>query len=105
MEIINKKHKHKGLSLNEVEINRRNFGENILTPPEKEPLWKLFLEKFKDPIIRILLIAAFLSLGISFITNEFAETIGIFFAIFPLSKYISETKTVFSLLVIYLSDI
>ena len=42
----------------------------------------LFIEKFEDPIIRILLIAAFLSLGISFVHREFAETIGIFFAIF-----------------------
>src|ERR1035437_7698859 len=46
----------------------------ILTPPKRESLWKLFLEKFEDPIIRILLIAAFLSLGIAFIHKEFAET-------------------------------
>jgi len=78
-----KEQKHfTGLTDEQVLESRRKYGENLLTPPEKEPLWKLFLEKFEDPIIRILLIAAFLSLGISFIHMEFAETIGIFFAIF-----------------------
>lgn len=75
-----KKH-YTGLSNEQVLESRNKYGENILTPPEREPLWKLFLEKFKDPIIRILLIAAFLSLGISFVHMEFAETIGIFCAI------------------------
>ncbi len=70
-----------GLTSEQVLESRRIHGENILTPPEREPLWKLFLEKFEDPIIRILLVAAFLSLGISFVHNEFAETIGIFSAI------------------------
>lgn len=76
-----KKH-YSGLSNDEVIASRQKHGANILTPPEKESLWKLFLEKFEDPIIRILLIAAFLSLGISFVHWEFAETIGIFCAIF-----------------------
>ncbi|MCM1170419.1 MAG: calcium-translocating P-type ATPase, PMCA-type, partial [Bacteroides sp.] len=58
------------------------WGENVLTPPARTPLWKLFLEKFKDPIIRILLVAATLSLVISIVHNEYAETIGIFSAIF-----------------------
>ncbi len=75
-----KKH-YTGLSNEQVLESRNKFGVNILTPPEREPLWKLFLEKFEDPIIRILLIAAFLSLGISFVHMEFAETIGIFCAI------------------------
>lgn len=78
----NKKPDYKGLSAAQAEESRHKYGRNILTPPKREPLWKLFLEKFQDPIIRILLIAAFLSLGISFIHNEFIETIGIFFAIF-----------------------
>ena len=63
-------------------LSRKNHGANLLTPPKREPLWKLFLEKFEDPVIRILLIAAFLSLGISFLHQQFAETIGIFCAIF-----------------------
>lgn len=73
---------YSGLTDSEVKTNREKYGENILTPPPRTPLWKLFLEKFKDPIIRILLVAAFLSLIISVIHNEYAETIGIFVAIF-----------------------
>ncbi len=71
-----------GLTDAQVLESRQKYGENLLSPPKREPLWKLFLEKFQDPIIRILLIAAFLSLGISFVHNEYAETIGIFCAIF-----------------------
>lgn len=70
-----------GLTEEQVKESRNKSGENVLTPPKREPLWKLFLEKFKDPIIRILLVAAALSLVISIIHNEYAETIGIFFAI------------------------
>lgn len=76
-------HKHySGLSPEEVARSREKSGENVLTPPRRTPLWKLFLEKFKDPIIRILLVAAALSLIISVIHHEYAETIGIFAAIF-----------------------
>lgn len=75
-----KKH-HYGLTDQQVKESRAKYGANILTPPKKEPLWKLFLEKFEDPIIRILLIAACLSLVISFVHNSYAETIGIFIAI------------------------
>lgn len=71
-----------GLTDEQVSESRRIHGDNLLSPPKRTPLWKLFIEKFDDPIIRILLIAAFLSLGISFVHNEFAETIGIFCAIF-----------------------
>ncbi len=75
-----KKH-YSGLTNEQVIESRINYGENVLSPPERDPLWKLFLEKFEDPIIRILLIAAFLSLGISFVNHAYAETIGIFCAI------------------------
>lgn len=71
----------KGLNEKEVEDSRLKYGSNMLTPPKKESMLKLFLEKFTDPVIKILLVAAFLSLGISFVHNEFYETIGIFFAI------------------------
>ena len=54
-----------GLTQAEVERNRRLHGNNLLTPPEKDPVWKQFLEKFEDPIIRILLIALLLSIGVS----------------------------------------
>ncbi len=73
--------KHRGLTQQEVEISRAKHGENIITPPKQESLWKLFIEKFEDPIIRILLIAAALSLVISISHNEYAETIGIVAAI------------------------
>ena len=73
--------KLQGLSDEEVIRSRQQHGENMLTPPEKESIWKLYLEKFKDPVIKVLLFAAILSLGISIIENEYAETIGIIFAI------------------------
>ncbi len=73
---------YSGLKDTEVAESRKKYGSNVLTPPERTPLWKLFLEKFKDPIIRILLVAAGLSLIISIMHNEYAETIGIFAAIF-----------------------
>ncbi|MCK9639855.1 MAG: calcium-translocating P-type ATPase, PMCA-type [Prolixibacteraceae bacterium] len=71
-----------GLTDAQIAESRRIHGANLLTPPKRDSVWKLFIEKFEDPIIRILLIAAFLSLGISFVHQQFAETIGIFFAIF-----------------------
>ncbi|MDR1499766.1 MAG: calcium-translocating P-type ATPase, PMCA-type [Tannerellaceae bacterium] len=80
----------KGLTLRQVEESRRLHGANTLTPPPKTPLWKLFLEKFDDPIIRILLIAWLLSLVIASVHcwgpeargfSAFLESIGIFFAI------------------------
>ena len=73
---------HKGLTQAEVIRSREQHGRNLLTPAKRKSLWALFFEKFSDPVIRILLVAAFLSLGIGFIHNEFAETIGIFCAIF-----------------------
>ena len=76
------KQHYSGLTDAQVKESREKFGSNLLTPPQKTPLWKLFFEKFQDPIIRILLIAALLPLCISFIHNEYAETIGIFCAIF-----------------------
>lgn len=76
--------KYHGLNPQQVEESRLKNGSNELTPAPKEPLWKMFIEKFSDPMIRILLIAAFLSLGIYFVdpAGHIYETIGIFFAIF-----------------------
>ena len=83
-----KKH-YIGLTDAEVLESRKKYGVNILTPPEKEPLWKQFLEKFTDPLIIILMIAGVLSIGISFYQyfglnagfTVFFEPIGIFVAI------------------------
>lgn len=71
-----------GLSDRQVQESREKYGWNLLTPPQRPSMWKLYLEKFNDPVIRILLVAAFFSLVISVIEGEYAETIGIFFAIF-----------------------
>lgn len=65
----------------QVAESRRRHGDNIITPPKDDSAWKLFVEKFKDPIIRILLVAAVLSLVIAFIEQEFLEPIGILCAI------------------------
>lgn len=60
------KHHFTGLSAQEVEASRKEHGENVLTPPAKKPLWLQFLDKFKDPLIIILIIAGLLSIGIAF---------------------------------------
>ena len=86
---MSEKHHYKGLSEAQVLENRRKYGENTLTPTEKESLWKQFLEKFTDPIIIILLVALIFSFGVStyeFIVhneglNAFLEPVGILFAI------------------------
>ena len=64
-----------GLCDAEVEESRRKHGDNVLTPPEKESIWHQFIDKFKDPIIKILLIAWVLSLGVS-CYQYFTEDIG-----------------------------
>lgn len=72
---------HLGLTDNEVLASREKYGVNLLTPPKRPSLWKLYLEKFEDPVVRVLLVAAAFSLVISIIENEYAETIGIIAAI------------------------
>lgn len=72
---------HIGLTDEEVRKSRAEHGVNLLTPPKRPSLWKLYLEKFEDPVVRVLLVAALFSLIISIIENEYAETIGIIFAI------------------------
>ena len=62
---------HPGLSPAEVEASRRAHGGNVLTPPERVPLWKQFLEKFEDPVIRILIIAAVIQIGVNVYKQEF----------------------------------
>ena len=74
--------KHLGLTEEQVRQSREKHGENLLTPPKRPSLWKLYWEKFEDPVVRVLLVAAVFSLIISIIENEYAETLGIFFAIF-----------------------
>ena len=71
-----------GLTEKEVAESRRLHGANVLTPPAHTSLWKLYLDKYRDPIIKILLVTAVISLGLAFIEKNFIETIGIFIAIF-----------------------
>lgn len=82
MSQIQEKQTLNGLSDQEVIESRNKNGVNLLTPPKRPSMWKLYWEKFQDPVIRILLVAAVFSLAISIFENEYAETIGIFFAIF-----------------------
>lgn len=82
--------KYEGLSDRQVAESRRLYGTNVLTPVEKEPLWKRFLEKFADPLIVILLVAGLMSVGISCYEffglgadlSVFFEPVGIFMAVF-----------------------
>lgn len=71
-----------GLTDDQVTDSRREHGWNLLTPPKKQSLWRLYLEKYQDPIIQILLVAAAISLVLAIIEHEYIETIGIFIAIF-----------------------
>ncbi len=86
---VMKQQRYQGLTDSEVLESRQRYGANVLTEPEKIPLWKRFLTKFKDPLIIILLVAGWLSIGIScyeyYVLNEdstvFFEPVGIFIAI------------------------
>ena len=73
---------HIGLSDAQVADSRQQYGDNVLTPPKKTSLWKLYLDKYRDPIIQILLVAALVSLVLAFVEKDFVETLGIFIAIF-----------------------
>lgn len=76
------KNKRIGLTDEQVKQSREQHGKNVLTPPQRTSLWKLYLDKYCDPIIQILLVAAFVSLILAFIEKNFMETIGIFVAVF-----------------------
>lgn len=86
---MEQKHTYTGLTDEQVVESRRLHGENVLTPPKKKSVWLLFLEKFNDPIIKILLIALLLSVGVAvyeFVSlghgaEVFFEPIGIFVAV------------------------
>lgn len=70
-----------GLTSAQVEESRRLYGDNVLTPPPRDPWWKLYLQKFEDPVIRILIIAAVITLIVGFVDGHFAEGVGIIIAI------------------------
>lgn len=77
-----RQNKRIGLTDEQVKQSREQHGRNVLTPPQRTSLWKLYLDKYRDPIIQILLVAAFVSLILAFIEKNYMETIGIFVAVF-----------------------
>ena len=73
--------KRQGLSAAEVLISREEHGQNVLTPPKRPSMWRLYLEKYEDPMVRILLVAAVVSLMLAFVKQDFLETVGIIAAV------------------------
>ena len=73
--------KRQGLSAAEVLISREEHGQNVLTPPKRPSMWRLYLEKYEDPMVRILLVAAVVSLILAFVKQDFLETVGIIAAV------------------------
>ena len=71
-----------GLSASEINESRAKFGNNIITPPPRQSAWRLFFEKFDDPIIRILLIAAAIAIVVGMLEGHYAEGVGIIIAVF-----------------------
>ncbi|MBO4804011.1 MAG: calcium-translocating P-type ATPase, PMCA-type [Muribaculaceae bacterium] len=84
-----KKRQDTGLTAEQVIASRQRYGSNIITPPEHEPLWRQFVKKFNDPLIKILLVALMLSVGLSLYEYFglgmglaiFFEPLGVFLAI------------------------
>ncbi|MGB3401862.1 MAG: calcium-translocating P-type ATPase, PMCA-type [Microcoleaceae cyanobacterium] len=70
-----------GLTAAEVEMSRQTHGQNLLTPGKRDPLWKQFIEKFEDPMIRILMIAAAIAIAVGIYDGSYIEGLGILFAI------------------------
>jgi len=85
---------YKGLTDSEVLKNREQFGANIITPPPKTPWWKLLLEKFNDPIIKILIVAAIIAISIGITNGHYLEGVGIILAILlaTVMAFINEYK-------------
>lgn len=75
------KEKNQGLTAREVEQSRAKHGENVLTPPRRQSMWRLYLEKYNDPMVRILLVAALVSLALAFVKDDYIETLGIIAAV------------------------
>ena len=85
---------YKGLTDSEVIQSRNLHGVNIITPPPQTPWWKLLLEKFEDPIIKILIVAAIIAIAISITNGHYLEGVGIIVAILlaTVMAFINEYK-------------
>ncbi|MCW6036388.1 calcium-translocating P-type ATPase, PMCA-type [Spirulina subsalsa FACHB-351] len=98
-----------GLTSEQVELNRQKYGRNVLTPPKRDPWWVLFLEKFADPVIRILMIAAIIALVVGGFQGEYVEGLGIIMAIFLATTlaFINEYRAnqAFAILNQYVDDV
>src|SRR6185295_15210662 len=70
-----------GLTPEQVQASRMAHGSNVLTPPQRDPWWRLYFAKFDDPVIRILLIAAALAVAVGAAEGHYAEGIGIVIAV------------------------
>jgi Ca2+-transporting ATPase len=72
----------KGLSTSQINGLRKQYGTNTMTPPVREPLWKQYLKKYNNPIIKILLLAVAISMAVFLIKGEgLLDTIGILIAV------------------------
>ncbi|MEB3343603.1 calcium-translocating P-type ATPase, PMCA-type [Okeania sp.] len=80
-ELDQKQSRHRGLTKAEVEASREKYGSNFLTPPKRSPWWKLWLEKFDDPVIRILIIAAVIAITVGIFEGNYVEGLGVIVAI------------------------
>jgi len=76
-----KEHRFQGLTDAQVVQNRQQYGANVLTPPRRDPWWKLYLSKFDDPVIRILIIAALIAIGVGAVDGHYVEGLGIIIAV------------------------
>jgi Ca2+-transporting ATPase len=70
-----------GLTSDEARERLKQYGPNVLTPPADEPWWVLYLEKYHDPVIRILIVAAFIAIVVGAVDGHYAEGVGIIIAI------------------------
>ena len=70
MNTMKENYYHVGLTDEEVRKSRAEHGVNLMTPPTRPSMWKLYLEKFQDPLVTVLLVAAFFSLVISTVETE-----------------------------------
>ena len=92
-----------GLTQQQVELMRKTYGRNVLTPPERDPWWKQLLGNFDDPTIKILLAAAVISLIMTVVSKyvlheheaTFIDSIGIFLAVglATIVAFLSERKS------------
>ncbi|NEO25768.1 MAG: haloacid dehalogenase, partial [Kamptonema sp. SIO4C4] len=98
-----------GLTSEEVKLNRQKYGANVLSPPKRDPWWLLFLEKFEDPVIRILIVAAVIAIAVGFVEGDYIEGFGIIVAILlaTILAFINEYRAgqAFEILNQYVDDI